>query len=566
MREKINEHFIASLHNVKAGEVDLLEQDGEIKHGDNVEYIELREFIASNSMAVDENYEYVTDRIDEINFIQYQVAEIYYNNGDWPGNNIDYWKAGDGKWRWILFDTDFGLGVFDPNGYKYNSLAFATDPYGPAWPNPPWSTLFLRKLLENEQFRRKFVNYFADAMNSVFLPGSAVTHVAVMAAGIEGEIFRHRQRWGQSVSSWQTSVNRMKTFFTGRPGVARNFIMDEFDLPAVHEISIYNDQPAQGSVRVNSLVIESPYWSGKYFQDNPISLTAFPKPGYKFDHWSGDVNSSEPMVFINLAQASSVTAHFVTAGSINQPVVINEINYNSPDNPDPSDWIELFNYSEAAVELSGWIFSDGDSTHAFVIPDSTLLEAGGFLVLCRDITDFTQVYPDVEHVLGGFEFGLSSAGDAVCLYDLAGALLDSVHYLPSAPWPEEANGMGPTLELISPDLDNVLPESWHAFQGYGTPGALNHYISGIKKVAAGDRLRIFPNPARDLLNLVLDAPNLTFASIRFIDQKGVILKDSKVSPGLSAMTADVSSLRTGQYLVLVVLSDGSMISVKMQKI
>ncbi|MFL3015858.1 MAG: CotH kinase family protein [Candidatus Neomarinimicrobiota bacterium] len=49
-------------------------------------------------------------------------------------------------------------------------LAFALDPDGPGWPNPPWSTLVFRKLIENENFRNSFINVYCDMLNTVLLP------------------------------------------------------------------------------------------------------------------------------------------------------------------------------------------------------------------------------------------------------------------------------------------------------------------------------------------------------------------------------------------------------------
>ena len=83
--------------------------------------------------------------IDVNSFIDYFSSQMYCRNEDWPGNNIRYWKTNDatGKWRWIMYDTDFGMGIWGTSPTD-NSLAFATATNGPNWPNPPWSTLLLR--------------------------------------------------------------------------------------------------------------------------------------------------------------------------------------------------------------------------------------------------------------------------------------------------------------------------------------------------------------------------------------------------------------------------------------
>ena len=56
----------------------------------------------------------------------------------------------DGRWRWAIHDMDSTLDDSD-----HNSLADATATNGTS-PNPPWSTLILRKLLENNTFKNDF--------------------------------------------------------------------------------------------------------------------------------------------------------------------------------------------------------------------------------------------------------------------------------------------------------------------------------------------------------------------------------------------------------------------------
>lgn len=84
-----------------------------------------------------------------------------------PGIIFKYWqeKKSTGRWRWILYDMDFGFGLYNPKAYELNTIEFATATDGQGWPNPPWSTLVLRKLLENEEFKIAFVNRFADLLN-----------------------------------------------------------------------------------------------------------------------------------------------------------------------------------------------------------------------------------------------------------------------------------------------------------------------------------------------------------------------------------------------------------------
>ena len=142
IREKQNEDYLSDHHGVDPDEVDILEGNASIIEGENVHYNDLLDYIDTHSLSDPEHYDHVRTQMDIDNYIDYQIAEIYFANTDWPGNNIKYWRqrTDTGKWRWMVFDTDFGFGYFSNAQVNSNTLAMATDPSGPGWPNPPWST------------------------------------------------------------------------------------------------------------------------------------------------------------------------------------------------------------------------------------------------------------------------------------------------------------------------------------------------------------------------------------------------------------------------------------------
>ncbi|MCA1746232.1 MAG: CotH kinase family protein, partial [Bacteroidales bacterium] len=103
IREKVNEHFLESNTGVDPDRIELLTNNQEVIHGSKAHYSNLYNFINSNNLQIQANYEYVKQRMDINNFIQYQLAQIYFDNTDWPGNNIKYWRPDyeNGRWRWI---------------------------------------------------------------------------------------------------------------------------------------------------------------------------------------------------------------------------------------------------------------------------------------------------------------------------------------------------------------------------------------------------------------------------------------------------------------------------------
>jgi len=321
MREKVNEHFIASKYNIDSEEIDLLTNNSELVHGTTSDYDELINFIYSNDLSLTNNYNYVKDRIDINNYIIYQVSQIYFNNHDWPGNNIKYWKSKGGKWRWIIYDTDFGFGSH-PSwlGYNFNTLEFALSPNGPNWPNPPWSTLLFRKMVQNQEFRNKFINRYADELNSRFLPQRFSNHIDSLIDNIKVEIPSHFNRWKNHVQNWnyEDYVNDMKNFANNRPEFSRDHIKSTFNLISIQNLSLELEDIEMGSIELNdNLLINSTNWTGKYFEDVSVKIVAIAKSGYSFSHWSDEsividqnIDLNNPEININLKNFSKFKAHF----------------------------------------------------------------------------------------------------------------------------------------------------------------------------------------------------------------------------------------------------------------
>ena len=93
IREKINEHFIASHFNTNPDNIDMLEKDNQVIHGDETHYNDLINFIETNDISASDNYGVVTSAMNVNNFIRYNITQIFTDNWDWPGNNIKYWRS-----------------------------------------------------------------------------------------------------------------------------------------------------------------------------------------------------------------------------------------------------------------------------------------------------------------------------------------------------------------------------------------------------------------------------------------------------------------------------------------
>jgi len=552
LREKINEHFVVSKHGGKPEDVTLLERNGEIIFGDNEAYLDLIDFVSSHNLSNTSNYKQVEDKVDIENMITYQIAQIYFNNTDWPGNNIKFFKTKNGKWRWILFDTDFGLNIWDGNGTTNNTLEFALESNGPNWPNPPWSTLLFRSLIQNLEYRNRFINRFADEMNSRFLNSNISSQISKVSGAIQPEITSHFGRWNGDPSQWNGHIQRMRDFSLRRPSIMKNHITKQFALPNYHNISVSNPNPNFGFVRLNSLVIDAGYWQGDYFETVPITMIAIPKEGYKFSRWEGAANSTEQEININLTQGSTITPIFVEDNSNLLDLTINEINYSSSEDHDTGDWIELYNPSSSTKDISQWIIKDSDNEHAYTIPEGTLIENDGYLVVTRNSDKFMALHSTVTNMVGDMDFGLSSSEDMVRLYNPEGVLVDSVSYTSTAPWPEDAAGQGFTLELTDPGLDNSNPEHWDNIHQYGSPGRSNRKSTATQNLSDHLDISLSPNPTPGNIRLEFSLAESEYLSINLVDINGRQLKEfsnQKFSSGDHSLQIQVNDLPNGVYFL-----------------
>ena len=159
--------------------------------------------------------------------------------------------------------------------------------------------------------------------------------------------------------------------------------------------------------------------------------------------------------------SDSVTITFT--GQIQLPgdnLVINEIMYESAA-PD-ADFVEIYNRSDThAFNLTGMELNGVDFTFA----DGTVIGPGEFLVVVENQAAFVAAYGPEAVIAGEFGGRLDNGGETVSLIVRGetpdgDVVVDEVTYDNDLPWPPEAAGLGASLQLITPSLDNRRVANW----------------------------------------------------------------------------------------------------------
>ncbi|MBN1481115.1 CotH kinase family protein [candidate division KSB1 bacterium] len=568
IREKLNEDYIASHFGFDKENVDIISRYWRrsypvVSEGDDHAYLDLENYLENNDINQSFHYDYIKSVVDIDNYIDYCVTQIYCANYDWPGNNNKCWRprTANGLWRWFMYDLDYTFNSNGNNDFQHNTLAHATQTDNMDWPNPPHTTFLLRKMLESTQFSNDFINRFADYLNTNFDHSRVNAKIDQMSSLFEPEIERHIERWRRysslrSKNEWEQQIDVLRTFSSRRSTFIYRQICDYFSLQGWDYLELDISSPGSGKIKLNSILIDVYPWSGDYFFDIPVQLTALPNAGYRFSHWRGLSSGDSPSQQINVVvpDVSYVMAHFEKANNNQNMILFNEINYNSLVEFDVDDWIELYNPHSSAIDVSNWLFLDSDDTHKFIIPKSTIIPADGYLVLCRNISAFQDMFPAVKNCLGDFDFGLNSQ-DIVRLFDDVGNNIDSVAFGNSAPWPAQPDGHGPTLSLRAPHLDNSLPQNWTASLGYGTPGFSNTLASdsAVRPSAMPVVLSLaqnYPNPFNAITTFSFTIPQTGQVNLCIYDIRGrklMTLVNKTMFPGNYSVKYDASAIASGLY-------------------
>lgn len=514
LRERQDQHFIES--NYGYTDVDFLERTAttadtrDQRAGDWEDYDAMRDYLMENDMSDPEHYEVITDWIDIRNYVDYMITEIWTANRDWMTNNIKYYRPRnmpETKWKWILWDTEYGMGCYPANDHgdpDFDALHMSMSWGG--WP-PFWGTETSTYMMDNLKANPEFVEYFitrhADLLNAWLRPDRVQDKIDEMVELYSGDIPRQIDRWGYSMSLWENAINTLEDWNAPRASYCREHIMNKWDhVIDEHVITLEVEPEGAGYIEVNTIFTDENPWQGYYFEGVPVNLNAVANIGYDFVEWiEPGVENTQLEVW--LEGDSALTALFEPSEFIPGFVVINEINYNSGPFAATEDWVELTNPGDAPVDLENWIFKDGNDNNQFIFGEGITLESGAFLLLCENPDAFEAYNPGLTNVHGPFNFGLSGNGELLRLYNATGDLIDWVDYGVVPPWPISPNGLGPTLELSEPVLDNTLPENWFARDDSGgTPGAPNTFITSSPKDSPVD-LKIFPNPSEGFFNVLM---------------------------------------------------------------
>lgn len=309
----IEEEFAVDNNNVIVYK-DLEIDEGEALDPDGNELDELLN-LGNLDMTIEANYQKFKDIVDIDSYVDYMATEVYINNNDWwsgtnpdtPNNNLQFWKVADpsienpanpyadGRWRYMLFDTEWSMGIYGNTqaGWSYDSIKY----HAIGEPDRNLSSDSGRTenngdpvfaaLIKNSDFRKRFTNALLDLKNwnfEYYRSCEVLDEIADIYAPLMNY---NNERWGKSFSYGR--VDGIKDFLYNRADYVLSMI--ENNMPEITSsdrvnVTVMSNLYGKEEVKVNSVIPDvSSGWNAVYYRDYPITVSATEVEGYIFDHW-----------------------------------------------------------------------------------------------------------------------------------------------------------------------------------------------------------------------------------------------------------------------------------------
>ena len=297
--EKYNKYYLQDHFGVNPENVMLVKCE-EVSEGPELSdkfYGQMVNLSMEKDLSIQENYDNLCTQMDMQSFIDYMCANAYLCNMDvsekknymvWRTVDNEGTEYGDTRWRWLIYDVDC-LVWAHPEAYgvekksQIDSFSKVMEYTGMALNEHPIFVI----AKENENFCKQFVLTFMDMANVNF----SVENVE--------NVF----------SKWNVSIDEYDGFFKERFDYIVPYMAEEFGLTGTLEnVTLKINDVEGGTIQLNTTRpdLSKGSWSGKYYTDYPVTVTAVAAEGYEFDGWSGSVTSKHDTIEVKVEAGGSI--------------------------------------------------------------------------------------------------------------------------------------------------------------------------------------------------------------------------------------------------------------------
>ena len=178
--------------------------------GSNETFAALVTWVKNNNTNTDEAYEYIGQRIDIRNYIEYMAVEMYTGNTDTL--NVKRYRnpKTDGKWRWVLFDLDWAFNT------DTNSVTRWLKPGGMGNGNRTDNSLFIA-CMKNSRFRDEFLTYLGEQMATTFSADHVLMLTQEYYEKLKPILPDQLARWNSTETKYANALKEFIAYARSRP-------------------------------------------------------------------------------------------------------------------------------------------------------------------------------------------------------------------------------------------------------------------------------------------------------------------------------------------------------------
>ena len=171
---------------------------------------------------ISKNYEYIKTKIDIDSIIDFWVTETYFTNNDIVNARFyTHPSINGGRMRGILYDFDWAMYNYSKNYYEFSTSATPMS-------RLQISTVVLRNLMKNEEFKKRYVERLAYHMKNTFTEEKVLARINEMHDKLKVDLKKDFKRWNLDFSKWEGNVEDLRKYARLRGGYIINNIEDDF--------------------------------------------------------------------------------------------------------------------------------------------------------------------------------------------------------------------------------------------------------------------------------------------------------------------------------------------------
>lgn len=365
------------------------------------EYNLFCQWIKEADLSLERNWEVVEKTIDVVNFAKYMAIEYYIGNIDWPDNNVKVYQyvsneehendtVFDGRFRYLLFDTDYGFGLLFQDAYGYDETTYRLEDlcYGRG------EQELFGSMMQRTEFKELFINavlllsqgaFSADNVEKVLNEFCKETNEELQYMFEETELLNN-SLWESDDNSYanvKLEHDEIMTYAENRPDIVRGEMQAVLGCGKALGLQLLVLE--QSLWLVNGIDAGNEY-NGYCFENIPMAISCKVPVGSQVNgYFVNDIYVEGEVLKLHAAELGINSENLVVRPDI-MTWPVEQLDIQAYHIDDGNDYVILQNTGNVELLLSDYSISDSVETSKGRLPAAVLLPGDVYYVYGKQYT------------------------------------------------------------------------------------------------------------------------------------------------------------------------------------